>query len=66
MSIYFSLIVECTENATWLLLKRAYPVGGRLVHETATYTCDDTRGCVIQFWPSDDVNIVLETCRGMK
>ena len=27
------------------------PIGGRLsqpVHETATYTCDDTRGCVMQ------------------
>ena len=24
------------------------------VHETATYTCDDTRGCVMQFWPPDD------------
>ena len=32
MSIYFTLIVESTENATWLLLERAYPIGGRLVH----------------------------------
>ena len=24
------------------------------VHETATYKCDDTRGCVMQFWPPDD------------
>ena len=24
------------------------------VHETATYRCDDARGCVIQFWPPDD------------
>ena len=30
------------------------PVGGRPVHGTATYRCDDTRGCVIQFWPPDD------------
>ena len=30
------------------------PIGGRLVHETTTYTCDDTRGCVMQFWPPDD------------
>ena len=29
-------------------------IGGRLVHETATYKCDDTRGCVMQFWPRDD------------
>jgi len=25
-----------------------------LVYETATYRCDDTRICVIQFWPPDD------------
>jgi len=24
------------------------------VHGMATYSCDDTRGCVIQFWPLDD------------
>jgi len=24
------------------------------VHETATYRCDDTRGCITQFWPPDD------------
>jgi len=37
------------------------PIGGRLVHrlredvhETATYRCDDTRGCLMQFWPPDD------------
>ena len=36
------------------------PIGGCLVHglredvhETATYRCDDTRGCVMQFWPPD-------------
>ena len=32
VSVYFTLIVESTENATGLLLKRAYPVGGHLVH----------------------------------
>ena len=36
------------------------------VHGTATYRCDDTTGCIIQFWPADDENMVLETCRGMK
>ena len=36
------------------------------VHRTATYRCDDTRGCIVQFWPPDDEHIVLETCRGMK
>ena len=30
------------------------PIGGRLLHETATYRSDDTRSCVIQFWPPDD------------
>ena len=29
------------------------PTGGRLVHQTATCRCDDTRGCVMQFWPPD-------------
>ena len=29
-------------------------IGGRLVHQTATYRCDDTRGCITQFWPPDD------------
>jgi len=29
-------------------------IGGRLVHETPTYKFDDTRGCVMQFWPPDD------------
>ena len=36
------------------------------VHGTATYRCDDTRGCIVQFWPPDDEHMVLETCRGMK
>jgi hypothetical protein len=37
------------------------PIGGRLVHspaqpmhETATYRCDDTRGCVMQVLSHDD------------
>jgi len=51
------------------------PIGSRLVytpvlsqpvHETATYRCDVTRDCVMQFWPPDDEHILLETCRGMK
>ena len=42
------------------------PIGSRPVHRTATYRDDDTRGCIIQFWPPDDENTVLETCRGMK
>ena len=30
------------------------PVLSQPVHRTATYRCDDTRGCVMQFWPPDD------------
>ena len=26
-----------------------HPVLSQLVHRTATYRCDDTRGCIIQF-----------------
>ena len=33
---------------------------------TATYKCDDTGGCIAQFWPPDDEHIVLETCGGLK
>ena len=36
------------------------------VHQTATYRCDDTRDCIVQFWPPDDEHVVLETCTGMK
>jgi len=27
---------------------------------------DDTKGCIIQFWPPDDEHMVIETYRGMK
>jgi len=27
------------------------------MHGTATYRCDDTRGCVMQFWPPDDEHV---------
>ena len=30
------------------------PIGGRPVHGTAPDRCDDTRDCIIQFWPPDD------------
>jgi len=47
------------------------PVGGCPVHRLREDSlnlcrCDDSRGCVIQFWPPDDEHIVLETYRGMK
>jgi len=27
------------------------------VHRTATYRCDDTKGCIMQFWPPDDEHV---------
>jgi len=33
------------------------PIGGlpvQSVHRTATYMCDDTRCCIVQFCPPDD------------
>ena len=33
------------------------PIGGRPVHGTVTYRCDDTRGCIVQFWPPDDKHV---------
>ena len=45
------------------------PIGGHLVHrlredcalhETATYRCGDTRGCVMQFWPPGDEHMCLK------
>ena len=27
------------------------------VHGTAIYGCDDTRGCIVQFWPPDDEHV---------
>jgi hypothetical protein len=33
------------------------PIGGRPMHQTATYICNDTRGPVVQFWPPDDEHV---------
>ena len=33
-------------------LQVAFPRTG--VHGTATYRCDDTRDCIVHFWPPDD------------
>jgi len=38
-------------------------IGDRL--KTATYRCDNTRGCVMQFWPPDDEHMCskyVEAC----
>ena len=42
------------------------PIGGRPlhrctpVHRAATYRCDDTRGCIVQFWHPDDEHMCLK------
>jgi hypothetical protein len=33
------------------------PIGGRTVHGTATYRCDDTGDCIVQFLPPDDEHL---------
>ena len=33
------------------------PIGGRPVHRTAIYRCDDTRGFIVQFCPPDDEHV---------
>ena len=40
-------------------------IGGRPVHGKATYRCDDTRCCIIQFDLLMMITTVLETCRGI-
>ena len=32
-------------------------IGGRPVHRTATYRCDDTRCFIVKFWPPDDEHL---------
>jgi len=50
-------------------LVSSHSVGSRPVHRLCTgqlpKECDDTRFCIIKFWPTDDEHIVLETCRGI-
>jgi len=42
------------QNCTIQSLVSSHSVGDSPVHRTATYRCDDTRDCIIQFWPPDD------------
>ena len=46
-------------------VERRRRVFSQPVRGMATYRCDDTRCCIIQFWPPDDEHIVLETCTGI-
>ena len=36
-----------------------WPSGAQVqpVNRTTTYRCDDTRGCIVQFWPPDDEHL---------
>jgi len=34
-----------------------HPVLSQPVHGTATYKCDDTRGCIVQFCPPDEEHV---------
>ena len=43
VSLHVQVAVPCTG---WVL--------SQSVHRTATYRCDDTRCCIIKFWPPDD------------
>ena len=45
------------QNCTIQPLVSSHSAGGRPVHRTATYRCDDTRGCIVQFWPPDDEHV---------
>jgi len=54
-----SFISTETFCAFWIQLqclmnKFPLPIHGHLTHEMVTYRCDDTRGCVRQFWLPDD------------
>ena len=65
--MYHSLSSDSLQPIVDLNLQHIYErVLSQPVHGTATYKCDDTRGCIIQFLPPDDEHMVLETCRGMK
>jgi len=41
-----------------------YPSGAHVCTGRPPTECNDTRCCIIQFWPPDDEHIVLETRRG--
>ena len=47
-------IVLCS---LWYHHTYRWPSRAQPVHRTATYRCDDTRGCIVQVWPSDDEHV---------
>ena len=42
------VLYEVSEYLRGKYLEKS-PIGGCFVHQMATYRCDDTRGCVMQF-----------------
>jgi len=47
--------VEIVLYSIWYYHTCMWPSGAQVaVHRTATYSCDDTRCCIIQFLPPDD------------
>jgi len=47
------------------MTKKSWERTLNLCTERPPTECDDTRCCIIQFWPPDDEHIVLEKCRGI-
>ena len=45
------------QNCITRSLVSSHSVGGRSVHGTVTYRCDDTRDCIVQFWPPDNEHL---------
>ena len=41
-------------HCTYRWLSRASLSLSQPAYGTATYRCDDTRDCIVQFWPPDD------------
>ena len=66
-TLFYSKFISCLYmfRAHVLIVRRSklYYTATGIITPTE---CDDTRGCIIQFWPPDDEHMVLETCRGMK
>jgi len=78
MPLHVSSTVVLIIRGSKLYYTVSHSVGGRPVcglredwlecqpaHRTATYRCDDTTCCIIQFSPPDDEHTLLETCTGI-
>ena len=46
--------VKIALHSLWYHHTYSWPSRARVEIGLATYRCDDTRGCVMQFWPPDD------------